>query len=366
MSGNPATPLLEECSPNGNVNAVVESDGRTVYFYLFGAPETQFGMRACWVRNLLPAPADLDRSAIAERGIPPMLPAASCAHPRGAPLLQRDSLSVVWFEEGDAAALIEDGQILAIIPARSGCNGFDGYARDCIAESPVCWPLGSPATNVLFDRVARAREYWRSWDDNPWPSFAERQVGAFERVLGNHDKYFAIDGGAWPPKALLRFDRPDAITFVTLGVSLRPMPKVERYAEDPSPIRRIELAMAIDPHAVDEPARRTLASYISGQSSLPWTRFTWFGDGHTLPCDSIPVGPSGNAFTAVLFVRQPPNAPAIHLPDYRNDPVSLLWLIPISAPEREFIIEHGAKEFLQRFAAAGNSWIHKDRPDVCG
>jgi hypothetical protein len=40
--------LLEEVNPNGNIQAVVESDDDVCYFYLFGAPDTKFEMRAVW------------------------------------------------------------------------------------------------------------------------------------------------------------------------------------------------------------------------------------------------------------------------------------------------------------------------------
>lgn len=47
-------PLLCEVSPNGNIQAIVEQDDRVAYFYLHGAPDTEFGVRACWIRNLEP------------------------------------------------------------------------------------------------------------------------------------------------------------------------------------------------------------------------------------------------------------------------------------------------------------------------
>ena len=46
--------LLEDPSPHGNAMAVVEHDGRSVFFYLFGDKESGWGMKTCWVRNLAP------------------------------------------------------------------------------------------------------------------------------------------------------------------------------------------------------------------------------------------------------------------------------------------------------------------------
>lgn len=364
MSNRPAQVLLEQMSPNGNIAAIVENNGSNVYLYLYGSPETQFGIRSCWVRNLCPAPSELDRDSMADRGVAPLLPAAYCSHPDGAPPPAPGSLSVVWFEQGDAAALLEDDQVLAIIPAWSGINGFDGYARDCIAESPIAWPLGSPDTNVLFARIERAREYWRSWDSNPWPAYADAQIKAYRSALGEYTKYYAMDGGAWPPKAMLRYDRSDAIMFTTVGVSLRPMPRIEMSVKDPSPVQRIELAYAIDPELADEPSRRRIGQYISGQTSLPWRQYTFFDEGHTLPCDSIPVGRSGNAFTAVLFTRNPKDAPRVHLPYYRGDPVTTLWMLPITRNELLLAKELGSAALLEMFGTAGIDYIHSDRREL--
>jgi hypothetical protein len=49
--------LFEEVNPNGNIQALVEVEADVCFFYLHGAPETEFGVKTCWVRNLVPAPA---------------------------------------------------------------------------------------------------------------------------------------------------------------------------------------------------------------------------------------------------------------------------------------------------------------------
>jgi hypothetical protein len=364
MPDSTAEVLLEQTSPNGNIAAIVESNGSSVYFYLFGSRDIPFGMRSCWVRNLLPAPSQLEVDSMATKGSPPLLPAPYCAHRDGAPAPRSTELSVVWFEQGDAAALLEGDQILAIIPAWSGVNGFDGYARDCIAESPIARPLRNPDTNVLFARVERARNYWSSWDDNPWPAYADAQIKAYQSALGEYTKYFAIDGGNWPPKAMLRYDRSDAVIFTTVGISLRPMPRVEMNVKDPTQVQRVELAMAIDPRLADALALQQLGQYISGQSSLPWRQYTFFDEGHTLPCDSIPVGHSGNAFTSILFTRVPKGAPRFGLPNYRDGLVTTLWMLPIT--DRELLVakELGSAKLSEMLGDAGFGYIHRDRRQV--
>jgi len=98
-------------SPNGNIEAYVEQDDRCAYLYLHelrdASFELGFGMKSCWVRNLKPAPVSFS-AADMRQGLAPMLPNASCAHPMGGNPLSKDALRIVWFEEGDAAALLEE------------------------------------------------------------------------------------------------------------------------------------------------------------------------------------------------------------------------------------------------------------------
>jgi hypothetical protein len=268
--------LIQDLSPNGNIEACVEQDPRVVYFYLQGAAETEFGVRSCWVRNLQPAPATLDVDGM-RTGAAPMLPAGYCAHPAGAAGFSGEDLRVVWFEEGDAAALLSGREVLAIIPSWSGSGGFHGYARDCTGESPLCWPLGTPEDNVLFQRISRAEEFWASWDSpsSPWPPLRDSFCAALAQQIGPYEKYYAIDGDRWPPKAMLRIPVPSAVALVTLGVSIRPQPKVEMYTREPGLYRRIELGLCLSaefPDTVIDAASR----YVSAQTNLPWNRYTWF------------------------------------------------------------------------------------------
>ena len=359
--------LLESTSPNGNVHAIVEEAHAAIHFYLFAPRITAFGVKSCWVRNLAPAPDELDFDLM-KAGHAPMLPRRFCAHPAGAPRPNLGDLEIVWFEEGDAAALLERDEVLAIIPAWSGTDGFHGLARDCVAESPLAWPLGSAEENPLFERVRRAREWWASWDGNPWPDFQQRYLDVIESVFGTNPSYFAIDGDKWPPKALVRYRGLDHFTLITLGVALRPQPTIEQYTEDPSPYRRIELGLAIDASLAPDDAR-ALASWLSAQSALPWEQHTWLGPGHTIGFgpdapDLVPAGPTGTPFSAFLLHPSPPGVPSLQFPPLRGDPITLLWAIPITSSERALSQSQGSGEIVDRLAAAGHTWIHRDRQPV--
>lgn len=359
-SNDESTTLLEDVSPNGNVTALVEATRDVVYFYLSGLEETGLGIRSVWVRNLRPAPATLKKEDM-ERGVPPMLPAPVCAHPNGARLPEASKLRIVWFEEGDAAALLEGDELLAAIPSWSGINGFDGYARDCTGEGPLAWPLKE--ATAIYDRVARAEAFWRSWEPGHahWPQVQEAFLDEYERVFGKHTKYWGIDGGKWPPKAIALFETDQAMVLLTLGVSIRPMPRVEMSHEDPASHRRVELGVAIDRRLASEQVVADVARYISAQSNLPWTFYTWLGHGHTVQCEPCPVG---GDFAAMLLLKHPPGAPAVAMPNYRGDPVNLLWMTPIAPAEWQLAQVQSGGELFDRLRSAGAVWPHRQRASV--
>lgn len=358
--------LIEDVSPNGNVQGFVEQDDRVAHFYLWGGPESAFGTRTCWVRNLKPGPkSQTEIVSDMRKGTSPMLDRESCNHPSGAVPLDAARLKIVWFEEGDAAALLEDDEILAVVPGWSGEKGFSGYARDCTQPSPICWPLAD-AFDTMNARVRRARESWASWDDtssaHPWSHIQKSLISTYDKV-GQHSNYYAIDGGAWPPKALLRIPTQEGVVLVTVGVSLRPQPKVEGAFDDPSPHRRIELGLCLSQSCGTDELVSKMARYISAQSGLPWANFTWLGDGHTLPCDALSGGPQ-SGFTSMLFTSSAPGAPDLSMPTLRGDAVRMLWLIPISERERAYAIAHGSTALADRLWSAGCRWAFQPRAEI--
>lgn len=349
--------VLEELSPNGNIEALVDEDDRVVYFYLRGAPDTEFGFRSCWVRNLKAAPSALDVEGM-RRGVPPMLPRNECSHPDGSSRLNPRELRIVWFEEGDAAALLEGESVLAVIPSWSGAGGFDGYARDCVGEGPLCWPL--LADNAILRRIRLAEEWWAAWDSEitPWLDVQESQVNAYEGALGPHEKYYAIDGKQWPPKALLRVPVSGGVALVTVGVCLRPQPAIERAMQDPTQGRRIELAMGVSSELSGQ--YNDVARYVSAQSNLPWSSCAWLGHGHTIPCDAL----GGTGLSSVLLHRSPLGAPAVNHVPFRGDPVNLLWAVGITEEERAFAIENGSEALMQVLENKRIGWLAKKRQSV--
>jgi len=185
-------------------------------------------------------------------------------------------------------------------------------------------------------------------------------LAVYEKFVGEHAKYYAIDGDDWPPKALIRATVGDAEVMVTLGVCVRPQPGVEGTVDRPEDHRRIELAACLPAGLADDEVLR-MGGYLSAQTNLPWSLLTWLGDGHTIPCDATPASLGGERFPAALLVKDPPGAPSLALPDFRDDPVNLLWVIPITDAQRKEAIEGGSDALKEKLWADGVTWRFEER-----
>lgn len=334
--------LLFETSPYGTLDAIVQHDGRTIYLYLNQSPEKgkKFGTRACWVRNLSIGPFVINEDEM-KNGVPPMLPRTDCVNRDGQPLPDPDQLSIVWFEEGNGVALIEtdnDGndQTLAIIPPWSGLEGFHGYSAQCAMETPLCWPM--PDNPKLEQRIEQAREFWASFssDAEPFHQLQSSLLDIYKTRFGTEDtepEYFTIDGGSFPPRGLVHYRTGENLIMATVGMSLCPQPAVELFNDQPFLLRRIELAIKLPISIADKPEQlENVSQQICNLAGYPWRNFTWLGAGHTCQL----TGVSENCDTALLvndsdLTRKDHQEP----PEFRRDPTNLLWLIPISARQKQ-------------------------------
>lgn len=360
--------LLFEHSPYRNLDAIVQHDSRTVYFYLNEPPgedpaaPRRFGTRACWVRNLVPGPLVVNPEAV-PTGTPPLLPRTHTRSREAQPLPSPESLEIVWFEEGNGAALVQrqaDGSrlTLAVIPPWSGRDGFHGYAAGCGIEHDLCWPL--PEHPALQRRIDRAREFWLSFADaDPFPARQTEVLASYRAALLDPDDpveeaYFSIDGGRFPPRGLVQFSNHEHHWLLTVGMSLCPQPTVELYTEHPSARRRIELGICLD-RALPEPQLAALRQRLATLAAYPWNHQTWLGPGHS--CRLPELGPDG-AF-ALLVPDAEIQADArrqIVLPEYRQDATSLLWLLPLE-PEQARQLEAGEVRPETLLPALRSGWF---------
>lgn len=344
MSGEKRV-LREEKGPNGNLTAIVEDDGRSVYLYLEG--DESFGTRAVWVRNRQKAPWLMEVERM-QAGLAPMLQARYVTDPEGGAPLVPDKIEFLWFEDGEGVALLEEGDVLAVIPPWSGVQGFAGYARDCALESPFCAPLGTPQANPrVFQLLAEAARFWNDWDEHTWPKLQEQLLSTYRKAFGREKQVFEVPGERFPPSLVAQYEKDGAWVLATGGMSIRPQPRIDRSGEEAQPFRRVELAIAIDRGLLPDPL--PLVRWLAGQATLPWDRYTWLGAGHTVGCSAL--APAG--FAAVALVAEPAGAPQLHLPHVRDQHVTLLWGVPIGAEEQAL----SGPVLLDRLRARGAAWV---------
>ena len=355
--------LIFETSPYGNVDAIVEHDGRAVFFYLNGS---DFGTRACWVRNLLPGPYVINVDEL-KQGIPPLLPRTHCKYSDGRPCPEADSLSIVWMEEGNGAALFEFDQLLAVIPPWSGQPApredgakdvFHGYAAECAAENQICWPL--PDHPQLIQRINQARSFWNQFsndsgdsndaddseasaetkNENPFFRLQPRILEVLDqRFLADSTqphRYFAIDGGRFPSRGMVQYQNQTHMTLATVGMSMCPQPNVELHSENPALYRRVELALQL-PTETDAETVSSIQDRFSAIASYPWRKFSWYGPGHSVELLAEHKDFEFALLTHDVFIADSNRVTVSEtqqFPTIQGDPVNLLWLIAISGKER--------------------------------
>lgn len=147
--------------------------------------------------------------------------------------LDVDLLKIVWFEEGNAAALLSEDEIICVIPGWSGYEGFHGYLKFVKGTTPCAWEL-TEAFPVIGERVERSKAFWDWFEFEPdyWKITQSMHMEALEKFYGKCENYYAIDGEEFPPRALVRGSRDGVIYGITAGVSLIPMPEVEMWYGD--------------------------------------------------------------------------------------------------------------------------------------
>ena len=159
---NDTETLLEQWSPLCNMQAFVEANDSAVYFYLWIYPGTEMAeIRSCWVCNRRPAMEEMDYAAM-DSGEAPRMPLEFVDHDPGGIELDWDRLSIVWFEEGDAAFLFEGGRMIAAIPGWAG-EDFPGYSLFARGMGPFAWELKT-ALPALSLRADRSRAYWEAME----------------------------------------------------------------------------------------------------------------------------------------------------------------------------------------------------------
>ena len=350
--------LLEARSPSCPITAIVEQDARVAYFYLWGPENSNFGVRSCWIRNLIQAPERVEKGQM-EKGFPPMLVKEYCRFPEGQERLNKRDLTIIWLEEGDGAALLLKDEIISIIPSWSGMGGFFGYARDCKDQGDFAWEISED--NVMIERIHESKKFYDSWTHELNPFNIQQPVilAVYEEMFGKGDKYYAIDGNEWPPKGLFRRKGESKTVFATVGLSLLPMPVVEMHTENRFDMNRIELGIMVD-STFSENDIQQIAEWISGQAGIPWNNITFLGEGHTINFKPF----NSKKFNSVVLTNRLDVLPKPQLDNYRNSRINFLWMVPVSEKERNEIIKNGSDEILTKLNELGEQIYSLNRAEV--
>ncbi|HEX2316152.1 MAG TPA: suppressor of fused domain protein [Thermomonospora sp.] len=370
-----ATVLLTDTSPYGSRRVTVETDGVTTAAYLRDPHDGVIG--AVWIANHQPAPPGLDTARL-DAGLAPVMPATRTRHPEGRTALDPAALEVVWFEEGDGAAVLEAGKPLCVIPAWSDMNrGIPGYSRDVNAQSPFAFPLDEEIAEFTA-RIERARTFWE-WTraEGSWAEFQQSALGHLLNRLGPGGHYWhdvgrqfrAPGGGRNAAVPVVSVSERPARTgrefsvLSTLGMSCQRMPTVELYEDEVSPYARIELAVA-----TTLPSQR-VGSVFPWLAQYPWRSVTWFAPGDVVKWyhepATFPLNPPGRAdgpWSGVLLLDDPSRLNGPPAPDltgfvFGGDPVRWLWLVPITDEERRYAKSEGSNALVRRLRDEGRTWL---------
>src|SRR6266568_5479823 len=220
--------ILESISPYESRRLTVEYDGVTTAAYLH---DDTSAIAATWIANHQPAAPTTDLGRL-NAGKAPVMPAAHTKHPQGRPPFDAHTLQALWFEEGDGVAVLESGQLLAVVPGWSDmARGMPGYSRDVIGQTPFGWSLDD-AMEGLGPRADRATAFWR-WRqrDDSWVSFQRSMLGHLLARLGPGARYWDVSGGKQPLVGVS--ERPPTAqrqytVLSTIGMSCQRMPVVEQ------------------------------------------------------------------------------------------------------------------------------------------
>jgi hypothetical protein len=367
--------LISDTSPYGSRVLEVESDRVATAAYLRTADGRT--VAATWVANHQDAPLRPDLARL-NAGLVPLMPAGLTKHPGGRPTPDPRALEVVWFEEGDGAALLEDGQPLAVIPGWSDMDrGLPGYSRDAVGRGPFAFALDDEIDH-LGPRIQQAQAFWE-WrrGTGAWEGFQQSVLGHLLGRLGPGGYYWHDVGREWRRRSAgrpgaagelpivgvserpARDDRPYRV-LSTVGMSCQRMPTVELYEENVSEHARIELAVA-----TTLPAQRA-GSIFPWLAQYPWRAVTSFASGDTVKWyHEAATFPLGSKWEGVLLLDDPnrlegPNPPDMSGFSFGGDPVRWLWLVPITEAERRFGKDEGPEALIERLARKGRSWVVGD------
>jgi hypothetical protein len=315
--------------PDGRYGAVVQADGRAVYFAVQKLDQGHAAdepSRWVWVRNLRAAPLMFADSASSSDRLP-MVPEGYCRDAAGGPPLDLESTRIWWFEQGLGAVLVEADRVVALIPPQPLAD-VPGYSAQCQRACAVALPLDD---DDLYEREAAGlRAYWQRWSSgNPAENWRDALKPVLEQGLGPCRQELTTAAGRWPPLGILHLVGAQRQVLITVGVALRCQPMVERDLLNYRDHQRFELGLEL-PHDYPVDQVPAAADWLAGLARYPWFHETCFLPTHTVattPPGSLESAARGRVEITSEVTRGPEigRSPLV-LPRLFDQPVNLWWL----------------------------------------
>lgn len=340
--------LIQSTSPICPVEVFAEDDGRTCYFYMRTFPDSRDSeMTACFVCNTtgIENEVSLEQWTEDSDGHAPMIPYSQVTHDTAGLTLSPDDLEVVWTMEGSGAGLVCKGELLAFIPDWADQDSFCGYSKYIRGQTDFGWEMTS-AKPQLDEIISAGKSFWKQMEGDFWPDFQQSRLDALNEFMGEQDKYFAIDGGKFPPRALVTGEKNGIKYGFTLGMSLLRQPMVECfYQQRTADFSRVELGFAC--RAEQQSVFMPVLQRMAGAAALPWATISSLGHGHTILLKDIKGFPAAWLINDNLLKESaaPKFAPAF------GERVNLLWVVPITEQEYSYLLDYDMeKMFPLRFS----------------
>ncbi|MDV6234197.1 suppressor of fused domain protein [Leptospira ellisii] len=359
--------LYQEANPYGTFTAYLEDDGRTVYLYLQGEQNPEYGIKSVWICNRVAAPEKRNREDLGD-GSAPILIQSEVNDPKPHPPMEEKDIYFIWTEEGDGVALFYKETLCAFLPPWSGVDGFHGYSINAKIDALTAYPLGNSEFGTIPDRVQASRDYWETRSQKgAWKEIQEKRLHFLESKLGKHDKYWSADGGKYPQLGIVRFRSekfPDLLIYSTIGMSAQNMPCVELFHKNYEDYARIELVLSVKIGSEGLERSESWVPHLIGELiRFPWNMAKWLGHGHTISMTRKDPEALYLDFASVLF-RDLSSFSAATAPDLsgliseNGKQVRFLTLLPLSEEEKEYAQKDGIQSFNQSWDRKGLPWYH--------
>lgn len=348
---------MQSTSPYGSRRATLLRGDGDVYLYLEDVTgPTVETASAVWVANEGPAPTGAYDPTVHGSGAPPRMSPSGTRHPDGCPPLRQ--VDFVWFEEGDAVALVDPEGVVAVVPGWGGRDGFYGYSRYATGQTTIAWELSGDAQELLSQKVKDSQDFWAWRRGGAWSHIRSTGLAHLEGVIGPQEAAWPLGESTFPELIATRhrFGDHDVWITATTGLSAQRMAGVEEYLDNPDAAARVELVIARP-----EPDQLG-AELLSALAQVPFMRCTWLGEGHTIGGTVGSYPAFGPDKASLLLTAKPPFQPDLPPPDLRgltrrDCPVTYLWVLVIDEETFGLARSRDARNAVAHLAAQGQSFV---------